>query len=105
MQYSLLAMDLDGTLLNSRTQISAANIAAIQEFRARGGSVVICSGRSPLSTRWIAANVGLTEPIITYNGAILQEADGRGLSRNAGRGASMSSCMKGIRCSFRSATG
>ena len=83
MQYSLLAMDLDGTLLNSRTQISAANIAATQEFRARGGTVVICSGRSPLSTRWIAANVGLTEPIITYNGAILQEADGRVLESAA----------------------
>lgn len=83
MKYSLLAMDLDGTLLNTRNEISAANIAAIQEFRRRGGKAVICSGRSPLSTRWIAATVGLAEPIIAYNGAIILEADGRILERTA----------------------
>ena len=39
--------------------------------------MVICSGRSPLSTRWIARTIGLKgEPIIAYNGAIMLDENG-----------------------------
>ncbi|WP_026564233.1 Cof-type HAD-IIB family hydrolase [Bacillus sp. UNC41MFS5] len=77
MKYRLLAMDLDGTLLNDQKEIDIETIEAIQEYRKRGGKVVICSGRSPLSTQWIARTVGLSgEPIIAYNGAILLDKNG-----------------------------
>ncbi|MEH7252515.1 Cof-type HAD-IIB family hydrolase [Neobacillus niacini] len=77
MKYKLLATDLDGTLLNEQKEIDVENIQAIQEYRERGGRVVICSGRSPLSTRWIANTIGLKgEPIIAYNGAIMLDENG-----------------------------
>jgi Cof subfamily protein (haloacid dehalogenase superfamily) len=75
--YKLLATDLDGTLLNDDREIDRENIQAIHEFREKGGRVVICSGRSPLSTRWIANTIGLKgEPIIAYNGAIILDENG-----------------------------
>ncbi|MFK9091831.1 Cof-type HAD-IIB family hydrolase [Bacillus salipaludis] len=77
MKYSLLATDLDGTLLNDQKEIDVETIEAIHEYRRRGGKVVICSGRSPLSTKWIAHTVGLKgEPIIAYNGAIMLNENG-----------------------------
>ncbi|MEH7114022.1 Cof-type HAD-IIB family hydrolase [Neobacillus niacini] len=77
MKYKLLATDLDGTLLNEQSEIDVENIEAIHEFRQKGGRVVICSGRSPLSTRWIANTIGLKgEPIIAYNGAIMLDESG-----------------------------
>lgn len=77
MNYKLLATDLDGTLLNEQREIDVENIRAIQEYRQSGGKVVICSGRSPLSTRWIANTIGLKgEPIIAYNGAITLDEKG-----------------------------
>lgn len=77
MHYQLLATDLDGTLLNDQKEIDVETIQAIQEYRKRGGKVVICSGRSPLSTKWIANTIGLEgEPIIAYNGAILLDEHG-----------------------------
>jgi Cof subfamily protein (haloacid dehalogenase superfamily) len=78
MNYSLLATDLDGTLFNEEKEIAPSTIKAIHEFRSKGGRVVICSGRSPLSTKWIAEIIGLKgEPIIAYNGAILLNEQGK----------------------------
>jgi Cof subfamily protein (haloacid dehalogenase superfamily) len=77
LKYKLLATDLDGTLLNEHREIDKENIQAINEYRERGGRVVICSGRSPLSTRWIANTIGLKgEPIIAYNGAVILDETG-----------------------------
>jgi Cof subfamily protein (haloacid dehalogenase superfamily) len=77
LKYRLLATDLDGTLLNEQKEIDMENIRGIQEYRQKGGRVVICSGRSPLSTRWIANTIGLKgEPIIAYNGAIMLDENG-----------------------------
>lgn len=41
----LIALDLDGTLLNSAKEISAPNIEAIQEARQKGVEVVLTTGR------------------------------------------------------------
>lgn len=77
MKYPLLATDLDGTLLNDQKEIDVETIEALHEYRKRGGRVVICSGRSPLSTQWIARTIGLKgEPIIAYNGAIVIDEKG-----------------------------
>jgi Cof subfamily protein (haloacid dehalogenase superfamily) len=76
-KYRLLAMDLDGTLLNDQKEIDLETIETIYDYRKRGGKVIISSGRSPLSTQWIARTIGLTgEPIIAYNGAVLIDEKG-----------------------------
>ena len=76
MEYKLLAVDLDGTLLNPRMDIDQETVIALHDYTSRGGKVVICSGRTPLATRWIAQTIGISDPIIAYNGAITQGADG-----------------------------
>ena len=45
MAISLLALDLDGTLLNLRGQISERNLAAIESARAKGVRVALVTGR------------------------------------------------------------
>lgn len=76
MKYSVLAIDLDGTLLNEQKEIDERNREAIQSFRAKGGKVIITSGRTPSSTQWIAECLNLSEPIIAFNGAVIQQANG-----------------------------
>ena len=41
----LIALDLDGTLFNNKSQISKENIKAIKEATAAGINVVISTGR------------------------------------------------------------
>ena len=43
--YKLIALDLDGTLLNSQRSISPENQQAIAAARAKGVKVVLVSGR------------------------------------------------------------
>lgn len=76
MKYKLLAVDLDGTLLNDAKQISTENIEALREYRSRGGQVAICSGRTPLSTRWVSEALGFNEPIISLNGSVTTDTVG-----------------------------
>uniref|UniRef100_UPI0034E9838C HAD hydrolase family protein n=1 Tax=Enterococcus faecium TaxID=1352 RepID=UPI0034E9838C len=45
MSIKLIALDLDGTLLNGKKEISASNKKALQEARQQGVKVVITTGR------------------------------------------------------------
>ncbi|MGH9765078.1 MAG: HAD family hydrolase, partial [Blastocatellia bacterium] len=45
MPVKLIALDLDGTLLDSRSQISEDNVLTIAEAAARGVEIVIVTGR------------------------------------------------------------
>ncbi len=45
--YTLIATDLDGTLLSDDKTVSAANSDAIDRLKARGVRVVPCTGRAP----------------------------------------------------------
>lgn len=56
--YKLLALDLDGTLLNQENQISAQNINAVKRVIHQHGTVVLCSARP---VRAIAAVIRNTE--------------------------------------------
>ena len=44
--YRLIALDIDGTLLNGEHQVPRENYEAIQEARAAGVKVVLATGRS-----------------------------------------------------------
>ena len=45
-QYRLIALDIDGTLLNSRKEVSPASVRAVREAAAAGRTVVFCTGRA-----------------------------------------------------------
>jgi hypothetical protein len=70
LQYDLLAIDLDGTLLNPQGRVSPANVAAVHAARNAGLHVTICTGRSLRECREILSAIGQTEPVIVSGGAM-----------------------------------
>ncbi len=71
----LLALDLDGTTLNSRGEISDANRLAIRAAEAKGVLVTIATGRRFRDAQPVGIDLGLNAPLITHNGALLKYAD------------------------------
>ena len=74
MPVRLLALDLDGTLLNSRGEISARNRRALDAARARGVRVALVTGRRFRDARPLALELGLDVPVIAHNGALTKHA-------------------------------
>ena len=65
----LLAIDLDGTLLNSYGDISNENKEAIKYALNKGVEVVLASGRDPLTMQKISRELGIENYLIAGNGA------------------------------------
>ena len=72
----LFVTDLDGTLLPTATQVSAANIAAVKKMVAAGITVTLATGRMYKAALPVAEQMGVNVPIITYNGALIKSTDG-----------------------------
>jgi Cof subfamily protein (haloacid dehalogenase superfamily) len=70
----LIALDLDGTLLDSRGHVSERNRRAIVEARGRGVEVAIVTGRRFRDARPLALELGLDVPVIAHNGALTKHA-------------------------------
>jgi len=74
MSISLLALDLDGTLLDSRGHISERNRLAIDSAREQGVHVAVVTGRRFRDSRPVALELGLDVPLISHNGALTKHA-------------------------------
>jgi Cof subfamily protein (haloacid dehalogenase superfamily) len=74
MPIRLLALDLDGTLLNSRGQLSERNRLALAAARERGVRVAVVTGRRFRDARPVALELGLDVPVISHNGALTKHA-------------------------------
>lgn len=72
----LVAIDLDGTLLNSSKQVSDQTVQALRCLPA-GVRVVIASARPPRSVRHIYRQLGLDTWQINYNGALIWDEPSR----------------------------
>ncbi|MDE0467752.1 MAG: Cof-type HAD-IIB family hydrolase [Candidatus Poribacteria bacterium] len=70
----LAAFDLDGTLLNSEHKLTEKNREALRELAANDILVVLVSGRMHRSIQPISDQIGLENPIISYNGGMVQHA-------------------------------
>jgi Cof subfamily protein (haloacid dehalogenase superfamily) len=71
----LLALDLDGTLLDSRGQIPDQNRQAIREAEGAGVLVTIATGRRFRDARPVGLELELNAPLVTHNGALLKYAE------------------------------
>ena len=67
--YKLIAIDLDGTLLNSYGEVSKENRKAIEYAMKMGSRVVIASGRDTDSVKKISLDLGINDYLIAGNGA------------------------------------
>jgi len=68
-QYKLLALDLDGTLLNHAGVANDVDIAAIRKLKARGIKVTILTGRLYSGTRESAELLGIDGPVGCADGS------------------------------------
>ncbi|MBL3717046.1 Cof-type HAD-IIB family hydrolase [Lactococcus muris] len=80
----LIALDLDGTLLNSKKKISAQNIEAIQAARQKGVEVVLTTGRPLAAIQPFLETLEMLDFddfSITFNGGLVQRNTGEILSK------------------------
>ncbi|WP_264737628.1 Cof-type HAD-IIB family hydrolase [Cytobacillus firmus] len=77
---SLIAIDLDGTLLNDQNEINEENIKAIQSAQENGFEVVISTGRAYFDVQTICEKAGISPFIIGTNGATIHAKNGECVS-------------------------
>ncbi|HEX8098349.1 MAG TPA: Cof-type HAD-IIB family hydrolase, partial [Pyrinomonadaceae bacterium] len=69
------ALDLDGTLLNSRGELSERNRRAVRAAREAGARVALVTGRRFRDVRPLALELELDDvPVISHNGALTKHA-------------------------------
>jgi 5-amino-6-(5-phospho-D-ribitylamino)uracil phosphatase len=83
-RYELLAIDLDGTLLNRRGEVSRRNREAIATARAAGLEVVIATGRAWIESRHVLEALGHEGLVVAAGGSLLCDGvSGRTIDRRS----------------------
>lgn len=72
----LIALDMDGTLLNDNGNISPGNREAIEHARSLGHIVAIATGRSYMDAEKQLRLAELELPVVSLNGAVVTLEDG-----------------------------
>lgn len=72
----LVALDLDGTVVQEDLSIAKSTVEAVGRAREAGLFVVVATGRMFRSALPHAERLGVKEPVIAYNGALIEEASG-----------------------------
>ena len=69
----LILSDMDGTLLNSKKQISNIDKEAIKKFENLGGKFTVATGRTIQSFEQYRSMIELKYPVVMYNGAAIYD--------------------------------
>ncbi|GAB6988653.1 Cof-type HAD-IIB family hydrolase [Paenibacillus pini] len=77
MTYKLIALDVDGTLLNDEHEISEQTLKTIKEVSSQGAEIVLCTGRGPQNSIPFMEQMGLSGYVISHNGAVTVKTDTR----------------------------
>ncbi len=76
MSIRLIALDLDGTLVNSRWEISEKDLEALAAASERGIQIVVVTGRRPCAAAPYVAKIPFPVATITSNGAMVRTPTG-----------------------------
>ena len=71
-KYRLVALDLDGTLLNTKHELSERTKSVLKRLCEKGVTILIATGRSPPCITKYFEQLGLSQktwPGVSYNGA------------------------------------
>lgn len=80
-RYDLVAIDIDGTLLDSQNNISSSLVPLFREAEARGIGVTLISGRPDLTVAPLLRELGLKLPYVSSGGAhIIDPATGEAIA-------------------------
>jgi len=77
MRYKLIALDVDGTLLNDDHELTPRVKQAVTAAAAAGAEIVLCTGRGSASALSVLAQLGLSGTVITHNGASVVDGETR----------------------------
>ncbi|HZD95955.1 MAG TPA: Cof-type HAD-IIB family hydrolase [Candidatus Sulfotelmatobacter sp.] len=72
----LLALDIDGTLLDPQFKISAQNLSALRAAHAAGIEIVLATGRRHDYALPVAQEIGVPSWLISSNGALIRSSTG-----------------------------
>lgn len=72
----LIAVDMDGTLLNSQHQLSPGNEAALRQAMAAGVKIIFATGKTRTSAVPLIEKLGLDTPGVYSQGLIVYHGDG-----------------------------
>ncbi len=78
----LIAIDIDGTLLNPEFQISATDLATLRRSHAQGIEVILVTGRRHTFALPIAQQLGFDLWLISSNGAVTRSLAGETFHRD-----------------------
>ena len=82
-EIQLVAIDIDGTLLTPQREIAPHTLTAVRAAQESGIIVTLATARRYLNTRQLAEALGLSIPLIVYDGAlIIQHPQGTILHTN-----------------------
>lgn len=73
--YSIVFLDIDGTLLDSRHQVMPFTQNRLKYLHGRGVPIILCSARPPGGVNLVARQVGLHSPMACYNGGLVFDED------------------------------
>ena len=82
MPIRLIAIDLDGTLLDSNSEVSPANRLALAAAHARGIEIAVATGRRAHAARKYVEQIPCPITLISSNGAMVTSSAGEVLHRN-----------------------
>ncbi|MFZ5828593.1 MAG: HAD family hydrolase [Planctomycetota bacterium] len=75
-RYQLLAIDIDGTLVNSRDELTTSTRAALLEASAAGVRLVLATGRRYSRTLHLVEPLQIDVPLVTASGALVKDPIG-----------------------------
>ena len=73
--YSIVFLDIDGTLLDSGRRISPNTKRLLNRLERRGVPVILCSARFPDGVEFVARQADLKSPVVCYGGALVLDED------------------------------
>ncbi len=71
--YKMIAVDLDGTMLNSYGEVTENTKRVVKQTIQKGTDIIIASGRSIDSIKSIAEEIGSSKYMIAGNGAVVYD--------------------------------
>lgn len=77
MTIKLIALDVDGTLLNDHHELTEMTQETLIRASRQGAEIVLCSGRGPANTIPFMEQMGLDGYVITHNGAVTAQVQTR----------------------------
>lgn len=73
----MVAIDIDGTLIDDNHNISKNTIDVIRELKERGREIALVTGRAHIGGKKIMDQIGIDLPIISHNGGKVALEDGK----------------------------